>query len=334
MCVQTAKYVKPTSGDKMESNRSLGEKENIGVSVIGCGFLGYAVAQCLLQNGTFVCGTTTRLEKLKILRSAGILPALMRLDRVASSTESPPQVMDASPVLRQLFSQPTILCTLPASVFGDGDDFRERIESLLARASHLKHFLFISSTSVYGEIENQSPSSHEAKRGFLDEASPCRAVTGNGAMLIEGERFLQEAAKEKNFRLTIIRPGGLIGFERHPGKFLAGRKNVKDPEHPVNLIHQVDLARSIDCLMRTDWHKSDEFGDSVQVFNAVSEYHPQRRDFYESAARELGLPLPEFAPQDPDRMPGKTILGERLLRATGQRFLHNDLVIKWREDAT
>jgi nucleoside-diphosphate-sugar epimerase len=42
------------------------------------------------------------------------------------------------------------------------------------------------------------------------------------------------------FKTTILRFGGLIGEDRNPIRFLAGRENLENPDAPINLIHQTD----------------------------------------------------------------------------------------------
>jgi hypothetical protein len=42
------------------------------------------------------------------------------------------------------------------------------------------------------------------------------------------------------FKTTVLRFGGLIGEDRNPFKFIAGRENMDNPDAPINLIHQAD----------------------------------------------------------------------------------------------
>jgi nucleoside-diphosphate-sugar epimerase len=85
--------------------------------------------------------------------------------------------------------------------------------------------LFISSTSVYNDVD-----------AFVTEETIARPATESGKQLLETEQLLQSNI---NFKTT-IRFGGLIGEDRHPVKFLAGRENLENPNAPINLIHQED----------------------------------------------------------------------------------------------
>ena len=101
--------------------------------------------------------------------------------------------------------------------------------------------------------------------------------------MLETETFLQS---NTNFKTTVIRFGGLIGEDRHPIHFLAGRKNIENPEAAINLIHQKDCIGIIKAVIEQDC-----FGES---FNAVAPFHPTRKEYYTQKAMELGLLLPEF----------------------------------------
>jgi nucleoside-diphosphate-sugar epimerase len=102
--------------------------------------------------------------------------------------------------------------------------------------------------------------------------------------LVEVEQLL---LSNKNFETTILRFGGLIGEDRHPIKFLAGRENLENPEAPINLIHQEDCIGIIGAVLdKNCWN---------ETFNAVAPQHPTRQEYYHKKAENLKLPFPNFA---------------------------------------
>lgn len=132
--------------------------------------------------------------------------------------------------------------------------------------------IFISTTSVYGDVS-----------GLVNEESPIR------------ENPLENWVRSLS-RSTIIRFGGLIGLNRHPGKILSGRKNIAGGNWPVNLVHIADTVAFTKLII--------EQKKESEIYNLVYPYHPTRRDYYENYCRENYLPLPEFI--DSDQL-GKTI---------------------------
>ena len=137
--------------------------------------------------------------------------------------------------------------------------------------------------------------------------------TESGIQLLEAEQLLQS---NKNFQTTVIRFGGLIGEDRHPIQFLAGRTNLENPDGPINLIHQMDCIGIIEAIIQQD-SKGNE------TFNAVAPYHPTRKEYYTQKAIELNLPLPEFNESKPSV--GKTILSEKVALVLNYNFINKSL---------
>lgn len=131
---------------------------------------------------------------------------------------------------------------------------------------------FISSTSVYGDIS-----------GRVDEKTNINPVTQNAVWLGQVESLLHNRYRSK---LRIIRPGGLVGGERNPGKSIAGKKDIPGGNQKINLIHRDDLIEIIILKNETN------------LINAVSPYHPTKKEHYTSVAKEFSLPLPTFVDLD------------------------------------
>lgn len=126
--------------------------------------------------------------------------------------------------------------------------------------------IFISSTSVFGEGQLH-----------VTEADTPRPDSPNGQWLLATEEALRARLTE---RLSIIRPGGLIGGERHPIRSLAGKTGI--PDGVVNLIHRTDLVGLILEAPR------------APVINAVAPFHPLKSAYYGAWAQKLNLPAPQF----------------------------------------
>lgn len=304
------------------------------VSIIGCGWLGFPLAQRLIQEEFTVRGSTTHLSKLKSLRDAGIQASLLRLE--TSPETSPDSNPDSSADhlesfdsnvesegLKTLFSSPQFVLNIPPSQAFSAPEHIGQIDSLLRRVANgsLRHFVYVSSTSVYG-----------ANSGSVDEETEPQPQTLTGEILLEAERFLKEKARAQDFALTIVRAGGLIGFGRHPGRFLAGKTGLKNADEPVNMIHQLDL---VECLVQLLSAPVRAPG-STELFNAVAASHPSREEFYTKAALRLDLPPPQFIQEDRSStdsterstvaLQNRRISGAKLKAATGVRFQFDDLM--------
>jgi nucleoside-diphosphate-sugar epimerase len=243
------------------------------ISILGLGWLGFPLALHLKNQGHQVMGSTRSPEKRERFTAEGIRAFELL----------PPSI----PVPELLKSQLLILNIPPFT--GQPEWFKT------FTIPDDTQIFFISSTSVYG------PGS-----GIVDEISPLSPETTSAKILIEEERWILERGP----KACVLRCSGLIGLERHPGNFLAGKKNLKGAQHPVNLIHLDDVIGFISTLIERDVRG--------EIFNVSSDEHRSKKEFYSEFARKKGLPLPEF--DDSDESEGKMVSNEKMKRFYDLKF--------------
>lgn len=264
------------------------------ISILGCGWLGLPLAKSLVAQAFSVKGSTTSEAKLAVLESANIQAYSIRLREN--------EVMGN--IAAFLSESEILIIDIPPKLRGDGaENFVAKIATLIPfiAESTVNHVVFISSTSVYADDNT-----------IITENSQPEPDTESGRQLLATEKLLQA---NTNFKTTIIRFGGLIGENRHPIHFLAGRKNLENPEAPINLIHKDDCIGIIEAVIAQN--------TKGEVFNAVAPFHPTRKDYYTLKAVALGLPLPEFEESKPSV--GKTIVSDKINTILSYTFQHKDL---------
>jgi nucleoside-diphosphate-sugar epimerase len=278
------------------------------ISILGCGWLGLPLAKALLKENFTVKGTTTSEEKLSGLASEGIEPFLVNLTPTLSKGEG---VRNGNTIDDFLVGSDTLIINIPPQLRGKNSDpstvnekvFVAKIKVLISHIekSTIQKVLFVSSTSVYGEVN-----------GAVTEETTPEPDTESGKQLLEVETLLQN---NNNFKTTILRFGGLIGEDRNPVKFLAGKQNLENPETRINFIHQDDCIGIILKILTADsWN---------EIYNGVSPFHPTRESYYTQKATELNLPLPKF---DHSKISiGKLILSEKAVNVLGYSFLKINL---------
>ena len=265
------------------------------ISILGCGWLGFPLAQKLIETGYEVKGSTTSQSKIDILQSNKIEPFLIELteDKITGTiseflNDSKILIIDIPPGLRKI-TEYTIEKT-----------FVNKIKTLLPfiENSTIEKVIFISSTSVYSESD-LIPTVTEKSILYPD--------TESGKQLAEVENLFRN---NRNFQTTIIRFGGLIGEDRNIVKMLTGKTNVANPEAPINLIHQEDCIGIIgETLKQNCWN---------ETFNAVAPFHPTRKEYYTQKAVALNLPKPEFSENEPSV--GKIVSNEKLETILDYKF--------------
>jgi nucleoside-diphosphate-sugar epimerase len=264
------------------------------ISILGCGWLGLPLAKAIIKKGFSVNGSTTSSEKISVLENEGISPFLISLDS-KSVTGAIETFLQESNIL---------LIDIPPKLRGiNKENFVEKIKALIPfiEKSSVKNVIFVSSTSVYGE-----------KNGIITEKSPLNPDTESGKQLVEAEQLLQSNA---NFKTTVLRFGGLIGKDRHPIKFLAGRENIDNPDALINLIHQEDcIGIILNIIQNNSWN---------ETFNAVTPFHPSRSTYYTQKAMDLNLVIPKFNHENTST--GKTILSDKILTILNYTFTKPNL---------
>lgn len=262
------------------------------ISILGCGWLGFPLAKKLIEKGYSINGSTTSQNKLSTLENSGINPFIVILSEVEGMFESESVSESINSFLQE---SEILIIDIPPKLRGDNGNslrkiFVEKIENLIPfiEKSTVKKVLFVSSTSVYGD-----------ENGTITEETLPNPETESGKQLLLAEAVLQ---KNQNFETTILRFGGLIGEDRHPVKFLAGKENLENPDAPINLIHQNDCIEIIqEIISQSKWN---------EVFNAVAPFHPTREEYYTQKAKQQNLILPKFSPAKSNIK--KIISGEKI----------------------
>ena len=262
--------------------------KNNKISILGCGWLGLPLAKKLIENGYEVKGSTTSESNLELLKNAGISPYQIKMEEneITGNMES------------FLENTDVLLVDVPPKLRGDfTENFVQKIKNLIpfVENSKVEKVVFVSSTSVYGDTFPIQE---------LDEESALNPDTESGKQLVEVEKLLQS---NENFQTTILRFGGLIGPERNPAKFLAGKENVANPNAPINFIHQEDCIGIICAMLRQVENDNWKWNDT---FNAVTPNHPNRENYYTEKALEMNLKVPTFV-KDSNSI-GKKISSKKL----------------------
>ncbi len=261
------------------------------VSVIGCGWLGLPLAERLVAEDYTVKGSTTSVEKLPLLRNKGVNAYQLQLN--------PGPIGD----LMALLQADTLLINMPPKAGKMGDDFHpQQIQHLTeaVRQSSVKHIIYVSSTSVYPELSRMVV--EENVTAEEESAAPA---------LLRAEEFVQKLGPERT--VTILRCGGLMGYDRIPGKYIAGR-TVDSGAVPVNYLHRDD---AIGILLSLIEHSR------TGIFNAVAPEHPTREAIYRKSCADFGYELPSFI-QPSKPVPYKVVSPDKLIQATQYRFQYPD----------
>jgi len=219
------------------------------ISILGCGWLGKPLAEYFIKHGRKVNGSTTTPIKIASLKEMKINPFVIHINKRKNE-------------FTNFLKAKLLVISIPSKNIGDFEYLISEIEK-----STIEKILFISSTSVY-----------PLNNSLTTEESPIHKTA-----LSQIEQLFRV---NTNFKTTIIRFGGLIGFDRKPGKFFKKETIIDRPKGFVNLIHRDDCIQIINSIVKNNiWE---------ETLNACSDSHPTRRDFYTKEFLKEGRNTPIF----------------------------------------
>lgn len=256
------------------------------ISIIGCGWFGFPLARLLKSKGLAVKGCKRTPAGVEALTQAGIEGYCVGLDKDAVLPEG---LLDAD----------VLVINLPPGLRRGDSGYLERLATLRdAVKTPPKRLIFISSTGVYPDFPK-----------LLDEHDSS-AHSPTAAILLGAEALFAP------FNTTVVRFAGLVGPERHPGRFFAGKKDIAGGAVPVNLVHLTDCIEGVMALI---------FADTLApCYNLCAPKHPTNAEFYTLAAQVAGYELPAFiAGDDTD---GKLVDGSLICRLHGFMYSYPDPV--------
>jgi nucleoside-diphosphate-sugar epimerase len=238
------------------------------IGVCGCGWLGLPLALKLKSSGHNIVATRRSEEAARELQAFGFSAMPYTLGNTLSTPE-----------LRPLFDSELIILNIPSkrkSIQADTftANMLELVETLALRGN--RKLIFLSTSSVYGD-----------NIGNVTEQTPVSPTTESGRAHVLIEQAIFRLFEN---RACVIRLTGLVGENRHPAKYLAGKTNIPNGQHAVNLVHQLDVINAIQHIInRQVWGKT---------LHLSATEHPSREEYYSWAAEKLGLQCPKFLPSE------------------------------------
>ena len=261
--------------------------------ILGCGYLGKAVALALIARNpnSAVFGTTRSESKASSLRAIGVysiladvldpesLAGLPRADRVFLSVG---------------FDRSSGSTREQVGMIG----MRNVLHALKSRG-WAGRLVASSSTSVYGQADGR----------WVDEDSETISLDESGRIALGAESLVHAAEPSA----TILRFSGIYGPDRIIGQAMLERGEAipGDPDRWLNLIHVEDAAQAVVAAL--------DATESGRLYVVSDDSPLRRREYYECAAASLGLPAPRFEGTGASlsQVPDKRVLNSRVKAELG-----------------
>ncbi len=169
-------------------------------------------------------------------------------------------------------------------------------QHLFQELIHVEQIIFISTTAVY-----------EGLSGCISEDTTLEV----NSLAHSKEMALMETGAS----YLILRLAGLVGPNRNPARFLAGRKEVQNPNQKVNLVHQTDVINILKLALQKN---------TKGIVNVCSSEHPSRVEFYSKVCAYHGYEPPMFAASETE--PVRWINNEKSKEVFNYKYIYDNLL--------
>ena len=266
------------------------------IAIIGCGYVGSALAYHLKEMGHYVTVTTRSPEKVSALQPISDAVCILEGNDLGRMKDLL-QHQDAIVISVAADSQKTYRAAYQETA--------DIIAQAVPSAPHLKQIVYTGSTSVYGDHQG-----HE-----VDEMTPPTTLHDTSQILLETERILLGLSNAER-HVCLFRLGEIYGPNREIKDRLRqmnGRSLPGDGSSVTNLSHLDEIVRGIVFALETSLDG---------VYNLCNDVHISRKALYARICQEEGLDDVKWDPSRESIHSGNKLVSSAKIKSKGFQFLN------------
>ncbi|BAY46945.1 NAD-dependent epimerase/dehydratase [Scytonema sp. HK-05] len=271
------------------------------VAIIGCGYVGCAVAQYWQQNMSFVVtATTTTPERVPELQTVAQQVVVV-------------QGNDSDLLKSVLRNQDVVLLSVGAK---SADVYEETylhtaqtLASVLKQIPSVQQLIYTGSYAVYGDKSGE----------WVNEESSVAPVNQNGQILSDTEQVLLSASSE-NLRVCILRLGGIYGPGRELVKIFgryAGTTRPGNGKDTTNWIHLDDIIGGIRFARRNRLQG---------IYNLVDDAHLTTGELLDRVCETHNLPKVKWDSSQESKRPYNAKVSNKKIKDAGYKLIHPQMI--------
>lgn len=272
------------------------------VAIIGCGYVGKAIAQYWRQEvGFVVTATTTTPERVASLEAYAQRVVVVKGDDPAS-------------LLSVLQGQETVLLSIGAKSANVYEQTylhsAQTLVSVLKQVPEVRQLIYTGSYAVYGDQDGN----------WVEESSPIAPANSNGQILAQTEQVLLSAASD-NLNVCILRLGGIYGPGRELVKIfgrVAGTTRPGDGSDATNWIHLDDIVAAIEFARR---HRLQG------IYNLVDDAHLTNRELLDRVCEQHQLPKIVWDASAKSVRPYNARVKNQKIKDAGYQLIHPQMTV-------
>ena len=270
------------------------------IVIIGCGYVGTAVAKFWSQKGHQLTVTTTSPERVSELQNITSQVVVMKGNNFSNMQDI-------------LQNQEVVLLSVGDRYrIGYKQTYLETAKTLLTalkKTPTVEQIIYTGSYSVYGNKNGE----------WVDENSPVTPTDENGNILYETEQVLLSASIPQR-RVCILRLGGIYGPGRELVKIFSrweGQTRPGKGDDVTNWIHLDDIVAGLEFA-----NKKHLQG----IYNLVSNVPMISRELLDGLHKYHGLGKIYWDASTPSKGPFNTRVSNQKLRNEGFELVHPEIV--------
>ena len=271
------------------------------VAIIGCGYVGCAVAQYWQKNMSFVVtATTTTPERVPELQTVAQQVVVV-------------QGNDSDLLKSVLRNQDVVLLSVGAK---SADVYEETylhtaqtLVSVLKQIPSVQQLIYTGSYAVYGDRNG----------AWVDEESLIAPAHQNGQILSDTEQVLLSGSSE-NLRVCILRLGGIYGPGRELVKIFgryAGTTRPGNGKDTTNWIHLDDIIGGIRFARRNRLQG---------IYNLVDDAHLTTGELLDRVCETHNLPKVKWDSSQESKRPYNAKVSNKKIKDAGYKFIHPQMI--------
>ena len=270
------------------------------ITIIGCGYVGSAIARFWHQAGHDLTVTTTTPDKVEQLSQFADEVAIVN----GNDTNALQQVMQDRDVV--------LLCVGAKNRDSYQEAYLEtakNVVQVLNNNSNVKQLIYTGSYAVLGD-----------KNGaWTDETAEVTPANKNGEILCKTEEILLSVAAEK-LKVCILRLAGIYGEKRELIKIFrswAGNTRPGKGEDYSNWIHLEDIVNGIEVARAKEL---------TGIYNLTCDEPLQTRDFLHKLFTTHNLPSITWDESADSVRPYNARLSNKKIKAAGLKLIHPQII--------
>jgi nucleoside-diphosphate-sugar epimerase len=232
--------------------------------IIGCGYLGRRVARRWIAQKETVFALTRSADRAREFRQSGIEPVTGDVTDPAALSVLP----EADTILYAVGLDRGSGRPQRDVYFGGLANVLDRV------AGKARRFLFIASTSVYGQDSGE----------WVDETSECRPESENGKVCLEAEQLLRSRIPDA----IVLRLAGIYGPGRLVARIAAIRAGLTLEGNAAAWLNLIHVDDAVAAILACERH-----GTPGATYLVCDDEPIRRAEYYNFLASLIGAPAPK-----------------------------------------